>query len=266
MTNVISKFLAVIGIIASVSVAQAAPETAAQIMKKAQVSMYYAGDDGRTAARMVIVDDKGNKQLRQFTLLRKDTADGGEQDMLVFFSRPADIKGTVFRVQKVPGKDDNRWLYLPGLDLIKRISAGDKRTSFVGSHFFYEDISGRNPELDTFTLLKETDTNYRIKGVPNAPDTVEFSHYIATVNKFNYLATDITFYDKQDNAYRTIESLAVKDIDGFATTVKSKVTDLISKGSTTMEFRFSKYNLGLPSSIFNERSMKTPPKKYLSRR
>lgn len=258
------KTIAIAGLMLCSGFVHAAAMDAAEIMKKTQVAMYYAGDDGRTAARMIIVDDKGNKQLRQFTILRKDKADGGEQDMLVFFSRPADIKGTVFRVEKVPAEDDNRWLYLPGLDLIKRISAGDKRTSFVGSHFFYEDISGRNPELDNFTIVSETTSEYKIKGVPKEPESVEFSSYTATINKANQLATAITFYDKQQQAYRSIESLAVEDIDGFATTVKSKVTDLVSGGYTLMEFRFSNYNIGLPETIFNERSMKTPPKKYLS--
>lgn len=264
--KLIQKLVCVIGLWIASAVSQAAEMTADEVMKHTQVAMYYAGDDGRTAARMIIVDNNGNKQLRQFTLLRKDKHDGGEQDMLVFFTRPTDIKGTVFRVQKVPNQDDNRWLYLPGLDLIKRISAGDKRTSFVGSHFFYEDISGRNPELDTFTFLSKTDSEYQIKGVPKAKGSVEFSYYIATIDKQNHLATGITFYDKSDKPYRSIHALAVKDIDGFMTTVKSKVTDMISGGYTTMEFRFAKYNIGLPESIFTERSMKTPPKKYLSRK
>lgn len=264
--NVMPKYLLSLGFLLFASAVFAAPNTAMYIMKQTQVAMYYAGDDGRTAARMIIVDGQGNKQLRQFTLLRKDEEDGGKQDMLVFFSRPADIKGTVFRVEKVIGADDNRWLYLPGLDLIKRISAGDKRTSFVGSHFFYEDISGRNPELDQFEILKETAQEYHIKGMPRDAESVEFSYYVTTVNKQNQLATEITFYSAQGDEYRRIESLATKDIDGYATTIKSKVSDLLSGGHTIMEFRFAKYNIGLPASIFNERSMKTPPKKYLSRR
>ena len=122
--------------------------TAQEIMNKVNLNYYYSGDDGRAEARMKIIDSQGRIQIRQFIILRKDKIEGGDQDMLVYFSRPNDIKNTVFRVAKhIEGQDD-RWLYLPGLDLIKRISSGDKRTSFVGSDFFYEDISGRNPYLD----------------------------------------------------------------------------------------------------------------------
>ncbi len=109
------------------------------LIKHAEKVAYYAGEDGRSQARMMIVDAQGRKQMRQFTILRKDVEDNGDQKMMVFFSRPTDVKDTVFRVEKHASvnQDDDRWLYLPALDLVKRISAGDKRTSFVGSHFFY---------------------------------------------------------------------------------------------------------------------------------
>ena len=112
------------------------------IVRQANLAAYYQGLDGRSEARMTIRDGKGNEQLRQFTILRRDREQGGDQDFLVAFSRPADVRNTVFMVAKHTQSDDDRWLYLPGLDLVKRISAGDKRTSFVGSHYFYEDVSG----------------------------------------------------------------------------------------------------------------------------
>jgi hypothetical protein len=65
-------------------------------------------------------------------ILRRDVIDGGDQDYVVLFSRPADVRNTVFLVKKHVASDDDRWLYLPGLDLVRRIAAGDKRTSFVG--------------------------------------------------------------------------------------------------------------------------------------
>ena len=95
--------------------------------------------------------------------------------MMIFFSRPADVRDTVFRVVKQVNDDDDRWLYLPDLDLVKRISAGDKRTSFVGSHFFYEDVSGRNTELDSYELVSENKDSYVLKGTAKDPGNVEFS-------------------------------------------------------------------------------------------
>lgn len=241
----------------------------AEIVNKAEQAAYYAGNDGRSMARMLIVDEQGRKQMRQFTILRKDVpneagADTGDQRMLVFFSRPTEVEGTVFRVEKhaALNSDDDRWLYLPALDLVKRIAAGDKRTSFVGSHFFYEDVSGRATAQDSFELLEQTETHYRLKATPKDTALVEFSHYVVEIDKDTYLPTLINFY-KGDNNYRRVEAVTIETIQGNPTVVRSKVTDLASGGYTLMEFRGIEYDIGLPDSIFSERSLRVPPQRYI---
>ena len=235
------------------------------LIQASEKAAYYAGDDGRTDARMMIVDEQGRKQMRQFTILRKDVADNGDQKMMVFFTRPADVRDTVFRVEKHTdvNQDDDRWLYLPALDLVKRISAGDKRTSFVGSHFFYEDVSGRAVSEDTFTLQEENAEHYVLKAVPKHPDSVEFAYYVVEIDKATKLPVLINFYKSGDDNYRRVEAVQVEDIEGFPTVTRSKVTDLTSGGYTLMEFRNMDYDLGLEDDIFSERSLRTPPVKWL---
>jgi outer membrane lipoprotein-sorting protein len=234
-----------------------------KIISKANLASYYSADDGSAQARMKIVDSKGNKQLRQFTILRKDRSDEGDQDMLVFFSKPTDVKGTIFRVEKKVNSDDNRWLYLPALDLVKRISAGDKRTSFVGAHFFYEDVSGRNPQEDKFTLLSSDQGMYQLKAVPKDKNSVEFAYYIVNIDQQTFLPMLVTYFDEQGKAIRKMEVLKTKVIDGFTTVLHSKITQLSDNSYTEMQFRKVKYNVGLPDSIFSERSLRNPPKKWL---
>jgi len=234
-----------------------------KIITKANLSAYYSADDGSAQARMIIVDAQGNKQMRQFTILRKDQADLGDQDMLVFFSRPTDVKGTVFRVVKKVKNDDDRWLYLPALDLVKRISAGDKRTSFVGAHFFYEDVSGRNPAEDYFTLLNTDEQFYTLKAIPKDKNSVEFSHYIVNVDKQTFLPMKVDYFNGQGEKTRTMEVLKTKNIDGFTTVMHSRITQHSDGSYTEMQFRKVKYNLGLPDSIFSERSLRNSPKAWL---
>lgn len=237
--------------------------TVNEIIDKSNLASYYSGDDGRAQARMVIVDANGNKQMRQFTILRKDKADLGDQEMLVFFSRPTDVKGTVFRVTKKVNSDDDRWLYLPALDLVKRISAGDKRTSFVGAHFYYEDVSGRNPAEDNFTLLSDKNDSYVIKAVPKNPQSVEYAYYHATIDKKTYLPMLVEYFDSKNNVMRKMQVLKVKEIQGIPTVLKSKITQMNDGSYTEMQFRNVKYNLGLPASLFSERSLRNPPKAWL---
>ncbi|MFB0999895.1 MAG: outer membrane lipoprotein-sorting protein, partial [Colwellia sp.] len=185
------------------------------------------------------------------------------QDMLVFFSRPTDVQGTVFRVVKKVESDDDRWLYLPALDLVKRISAGDKRTSFVGAHFFYEDVSGRNPAEDNFTLLKTDDTFYTLNAVPKDKSSVEFDHYIVKIDKHHFLPMQVDYYNNQGKKSRSMHVLKTRVIDGFTTVIHSKVTQHTDGSFTEMQFRNVKYNVGLPDSIFSERSLRNPPKEWL---
>lgn len=235
------------------------------IVARANLAAYYAGDDGRSEARMLITDAQGRQQLRQFTVLRRNRAPGGDQDFMVFFSRPSDVRGTVFLVAKHVERDDDRWLYLPGLDLVRRISAGDKRTSFVGSHFFYEDVSGRNPADDRHSLLETTAEHYVLESVPRDPRTVEFTRYVTRVDRNTFLPVKTEYYDGRDRVYRVMEVLGVEEIGGHPTVTRSRISDPLAGASTLMEFRYTEYDVGLPTDIFSERFLRTPPVDWLRR-
>ena len=122
------------------------------------MNLYYVGDDGRAEVHMNLVDKKGRERVRQFTMLRWDKEDGGEQRYYTYFQKPADVRRTTFMVIKHQNKDDDRWIYIPAVDLVRRISANDKNSSFVGSDFSYEDVSGRHWLDDTHELAPVVST------------------------------------------------------------------------------------------------------------
>ena len=62
--------------------------SAEDIVTRASLASYYAGADGRAEARMKIVDAQGRRQLRQFSMLRRNVDPGGDQDLMVFFQSP----------------------------------------------------------------------------------------------------------------------------------------------------------------------------------
>ncbi len=235
------------------------------IVAKANLAAYYAGDDGRSEVRMLIRDAQGREQIRQFTVLRRDIADAGDQEFLVFFSRPSDVRGTVYLVEKHTGTDDDRWLYLPGLDLVKRISAGDKRTSFVGSHYFYEDVSGRLPAADKHELVETTDQYYVLKHTPKETSGVEFASYITWLDKQTFLPMKIEYSNANGKVYRRVQPKKVETLQGHPTVTRTLVSDLAGGGETEMMFRHISYDLGLPKDIFSERSLRNPPRQWLSR-
>ena len=216
-------------VLPGVSQAQALDD-ADEIVSRANLAAYYAGADGRSEVRMIIQDAQGREQRRQFTVLRRDVADGDDQDFLVVFSQPSDVRGTVFLVKKHVGADDDRRLYLPGLDLVKRISAGDKRTSFVGAHYFYEDVSGRGPDEDGHVLLETTDTAYVLEHTPKDPSSVEFTSYTTWIDRETYLPTKIEYTNTAGRVYRRVEVIETQEVDGYPTVTKSRVSDLDGNG------------------------------------
>lgn len=231
------------------------------IVNKANLVAYYQGDDGKAKVKMVITNKQGQEREREFIILRKDVKDGGDQKYFVYFQRPADVREMVYMVYKHAdvNKDDDRWLYLPALDLVKRIAAGDKRTSFVGSDFVYEDVSGRSLEEDTHELVETTEKLYIVKNVPKKPEAVEFSYFNVAIDCKTYVPMKMEFYDKQGKLYRVIESRKVEVIQEFPTVVKSVVSDLKTGSKTEMVFSNVQYNIKL-GDIFEDRYLRRPPR------
>ncbi|MFP4166263.1 MAG: outer membrane lipoprotein-sorting protein [Opitutales bacterium] len=251
---------------------QAAPSVD-EIVHRANRAAYYQGKDGRAEVRMTITDDQGRERERRMTLLRYDEADTDDlednayrspQKYYVYFHRPADLNRTVFMVWKHLEDQDDRWLYLSSLDLVRRISATDKRNSFVGSDFFYEDVSGRNIELDTHEKTGETEDYYILESTPKDPDAVRFARYESYIHKSSFIPIQVNYYKENDEKYREATALEVETIQGYPTVTRARMRSLEKGSETVMEYPNVEYDVGLPEDIFTERYLRRAPSKYLN--
>lgn len=235
-----------------------APLTADEIMARANQAFYYAGKDGRSDVEMTIRDAQGGSRSRSLTILRLN--EGADQKFYVYFKAPADVRRMAFLVWKKDQGDDDRWLFLPALNLERRIAPGDKRTSFAGSDFFYEDVSGRNLKEDTRELVETTDAAYVVLSKPVSPRAVEFAHYKVWVDKATFLPMRSEYYDATGKLYRTIVSEKVEAVDGIPTVMAAVTTDLTTGSSTLNTFSNVRYNVGLSPNIFSQRFLRRPPR------
>lgn len=252
--------------------ATASQLSADDIVHRANKVAYYEAQDGRAQIKMTITDDKNRIRIRQMIILRKDipktdalenNAYLGEQKLYVYFTHPADVNEMSFLVWKRVNADDDRWLYLPALDLARRIAATDKRTSFVGSDFYYEDISGRNIYEDNYELIEITENYYVIKNTPNVPSSVEFDHYMMHIHKDTFIPVQIDYFNAEGDIYRISKTLRVETIQGRPTVTKGSMEDLKTGGKTVMEINDVEYDIGLSDNIFSERYMRNPPQNFL---
>ncbi len=252
-------------IISQLSMAQ--DMSAEEIMKKSHMALYYAADDGIADVEMSIVNSKGSERIREFTMLRLDLEEGGKQKYYTYFKKPSDVSRLTFMVHKMPEENDNRWLYVPAVDLVKRISADDKNSSFVGSDFTYEDVSGRHWTEDNHTLLREDTHNeravYVIESIPkNSGDS--FGKKISYIDKEHFLPLREEYYDDKGELERIFTAEKVEEQDGIMTATLRKMENVQKDQYTTVKFLNIEYNVGASDDIFTERYLKNPPRQFIN--
>lgn len=276
------------------------PAVAQEVSAKEIVSRYYdafysQGFDLWAKISMDLIGKDGRKRSRQMVMIRKDFGSQGDQKYYIYFLEPGDVRRTSFLVWKYPSKDDERWIFIPAVDLVRRVAAEDKRSSFIGSDFTYEDISGRDVEADDHKLLKSETINGRdchvIESIPR--DKADYSKRISWVDKKSYLPVKEEYYDLQNDLYRVFTADEIKDKQisdlpnavsntsiatgsdtntGNASSGKSKVFPTITKRTmqnmktghkTEVRFLEIKYDNGVEDGVFTERSLRTPPTKWI---
>ncbi|NOY88428.1 MAG: outer membrane lipoprotein-sorting protein [FCB group bacterium] len=239
---------------------------ATAIMKKSHLSYYYAGNDGITEVNMTLTNKRGKERKREFTMLRLDLKEGGKQDYYTYFRKPSDVARLTFMVHKIPDGNDLRWIYIPSIDLVKPISADDKNSSFVGSDFTYEDVSGRHWTEDNHTFKGVSQLNgkpvFVIESVPKKPYK-GFAKKISYIDTTNYLPLKEEYFNKRGKMIRLFTANKIETIDGIPTVMVRTMENLKKGSKTTVAFSKISYNVGLNKGIFTERYLKNPPRKYI---
>jgi len=253
--------------------ARAQAADAADIVRKSQAAFFEAGKDLQARIKMTLTTREGQRRLRELTLLRKN-GPSGEQKYFIYFHGPADVAGTTFMVYKYPNRDDDRWLFIPAINLVNRIAARDSRSSFVGSDFTYEDISGRDIVADTHTLLKEEEMNgrkvYLVESKPKSP--AEYARKLAWIDQTTFLPLKEESYDIQGALYKVFTAdeinspengAATREIQGLPTVMKRTMADVKTGHKTEVVFERVQYNVGIGDDLFSERYLRRPPEKWI---
>lgn len=265
--------------------------TADQIVEKSQRAFYYAGQDMSARVEMKLISAGGQERLRDLAMLRRNGEAGlptenlakaglptevpnakrlgtkaGRQKYFMYFHSPADVRGMAFLVWKEPGRDADRWMFIPALNLVQRVAARDAESSFVGSDFSYEDVSGRPLDADTRTLLREDDLDgkpcYVVESIPRS--RAGFTRKLAWIDKTIFLPLKEEYYDEQKQLFKVFTADEVREVNGLPTTVKRTMKNIKSDHRTEVVFRLIKYNLSLPEDLFTERSLRRPPAQWIS--
>lgn len=263
MKRMLCGWIAGLTMVAGAATAPAQAPGGEEIMRRSHLAMYYPGEDMRARITMRLVSRDGGERVREMTMTRRTVKAGGEQRYFIFFHRPPDVRDLAFLVWKYPGRDDDRWLYVPALKLVRRIAASDKHTSFVGSDFSYEDVSGRGVEEDVHQLIREERLNgreaYVVESRPREARGTEFRRKLSWIDKATFLPLKEEYYDARGDLYKVFSTDELKEIQGFWTIIRRTMKNIQTGHRTEVTSQEVRYNLKLPDTLFTERYLRAPP-------
>jgi hypothetical protein len=239
-------------------------------MEASHRAFYYQGADMKARVVMELVDSRGRVRKRVLTMLRMNEPEGGKQRYFMYFHEPGDVRGMTFMVWKDPREEDLRWIYVPAVDLVKRIAAEDSRSSFVGSDFTYEDVSGRDVGADAHRLLREEELQgracYVVESVPR--EKAEYTRKLTWVDKENFLPLREEYYDTQGELFRVftadrVEVVTTEKGAAYPTVMVRTMANLKRDHRTVVTFETVAYDLGMELGDFSERNLRRPPRAWI---
>ena len=262
--------IAIAFVLASTAAPVCGQFAATDIVEKSQQAVSYPGSDMKARITMDLITGDGKQRARELAMLRKNDPSSRNQKYFLYFYEPGDVRRTAFLVWKYPEKDDDRWIFIPAVNMVRRVAASDSRSSFVGSDFTYEDISGRDLSADTHTLLREEKFGeadcYLIESIPKSG--AEYTKKLAWIDKATFLPRKEEYYDAQNELARlftadTIENVAAGDGRSVATITKRTMKTVKSGHRTEVRFDSVAYDVGLDDDVFTERALQNPPRKWI---
>ncbi|MDA3810874.1 MAG: outer membrane lipoprotein-sorting protein [Spirochaetaceae bacterium] len=211
---------------------------------------------------MNLVDRSGNISTRRLQTLILD--DQGQTKTITLFMEPASVKDTRFLTLENELRNDDQWIYLPALRKVKRIAAGEREGSFMGSDFSYSDMSARGGDLDDsdYKILREETYNgydcFVVESIPHEGTDPVYGKNISWVDKISRLTIKVDFYSL--NLSEKIKELIMenlKEVQGHWVGLKTTMTTIATGHKTIVETRQVKYDIPINPGYFTTNFLQT---------
>lgn len=214
-----------------------------------------------STAKMVmeLKNKQGQTNTREVRVKTLEMIGDGDKGLSIF-DTPRDIKGTASLTYSHALKPDEQWLYLPALKRVKRISSKNKSGPFMGSEFAYEDISSQEVDKYTYKYIKDEKLNgidcFVVERYP-AYKHSGYTRQVAWVNKKEYRAEKIDFYDRKNVLLKTLNYSGYQQyLEKFWRADVMHMVNHQTGKSTTLSWKNYKFKTGLTDKDFNRNSLK----------
>lgn len=243
--------------------------TGKEVMQKAKD--LDRGNTMHAVMGMDLIDKSGNKEARTIeTWVSKYDKKNDLSKAVMVFKKPASVKNTRFLQVENNGRDDDKWIYLPALKRVRRISSSQGSDSFMGSDFSYDDMSSREVDQDTHELLKEEKLGkydcFVVKSTAKDTDDSQYKYRISWISKEHFLPIKIEMYNKKDGKLQKMLTVKqnIKKVNNIWTIFNTTMTNLEDNHKTELYIKtgkkgnaFVEYNKKVSSKRFSQRFLKT---------
>ena len=215
--------------------------------------------DSTANMKMILKNKQGQTNSREVKVKTLEVIGDGDLGLSIF-NTPKDIKGTASLTYSHALKPDEQWLYLPALKRVKRISSKNKSGPFMGSEFAYEDISSQEVEKYTYKYIKDEIIDgidcFVVERYP-AYKHSGYTRQVAWVNKQEYRAEKINFYDRKNVLLKTLTYTGYQQyLNQFWRADEMHMTNHQTGKSTTLSWKDYQFKTGLTKKDFNRNSLK----------
>lgn len=249
-------------LVSAAAILAAAPSRAADAPSADEVvrQMKAALEPPKPSLRAMTMtfDDQGTKSTFRLVQARKRLSDGPRAVTVLL--EPAGARGIAYLTADAPGGSATEWLYVPYVQRTRKLVPAENNQSFMDTDFTYGDL-GLLP-VDTRNTMLGTETTdgrktYKIESVPSS--SVKQWYYSRTVTWIDaetLLPMRREFFSPAGDLFKVETFGRVTRIDGVPTPLETRITNVGTNTTTTLEVTSISYDANLPDSLFQPESLR----------
>ncbi len=228
-----------------------------------------ARDEGVAVSRsleMELIDKRGGSRIRKTRSFRKNY--GEVKKTAIFYLEPKNIKDTAFLTFDYadPERDDDQWLYLPAVRRVRRISASDRGSYFLGTDLTYDDVK-RETKVTLEDYRWKTLGEDRVGGhhcfvveaIPVDDRTsreLGYSKVVSCVDSEIWMVRVADYWDIRGAHLKTVAVTDIQQVQGIWTQLRVEVDNHRRGHRSVFVFSDVDYESGLDDDLFTEQMLR----------
>ncbi len=219
--------------------------------------------DLKGAIELTLVSSSGEVKKREMDFYTK-RYEADLSRMIMILKAPPEVKGMAFLLIERKEGDDERYLYLPAMRVVRRIEASGKGGSFMSSDFSYYDIGGVKLRDWTFQLKGEEEREgqdvYVVEALP-ANRKVEketgYSKIEYEIRKDIFLIWHAYYYNRAGVKFKEYKLNEFHRLDdGSVIAVDFEMKNLVTAHRSRIRFVGLEVNTGVPDKLLTVRALR----------